>query len=194
VIAVALPTPRTVSVTLRCAALVALLACGSPAQAQAQVAPAGSEIVGAVTEVISGDTLIVMDGARRVEVRLADIDAPQGSEHFAPGARGLLSGMVQGHEVRVRVTGSAGPDRVFGRVVMKELDVNLEMVKRGATFVCWDFPVDTYFLPWENEAKRHRRGLWSSTWDITARADCLRRPPGEWPAKLGGQAVRTASA
>ena len=49
-------------------------------------------------------------------MRLADIDAPQGSEYYAPGARALLSGMVQGKEVRIKVTGSAGPDRVFGRV------------------------------------------------------------------------------
>ena len=150
--------------------------------AMAQMAAAARDIVGTVDEVISGDTLVVTEGARRVEVRLADIDAPQGSEFFAPGARALLSAMVEGRQVRVKVTGSAGPERVFGRVVVVELDVNLEMVKRGAAFVCWDFPVDTYFLPWENAAKRYRLGLWAGTWEINARADCQRRPPVEVPA------------
>ena len=178
---VAARPPRAMRLTLLRTVLAALAACA--AQALAQGAPAASEIVGTVTEVISGDTLIVTEGARRIEVRLADIDAPQGSEYYAPGSRELLSGMVQGHEVRIKVTGSAGPDRVFGRVVMMELDVNLEMVKRGAAYVCWEFPTETYFLPWENEAKRHRRGLWPGTWDINARARCQQRPPVELPAE-----------
>jgi endonuclease YncB( thermonuclease family) len=72
---------------------------------------------------------------------------------------------------------------VFGRVRYQALDVNLEMVKRGAAFVCWDFPVDTYFTPWEAAARRQQIGLWSSTWEIAARSECLRRPPGPWPAK-----------
>jgi micrococcal nuclease len=170
-----------VNVRLALAALAALLACAPHALAQAW--PVGSEITGTVAEVVSGDTLIVAEGARKVTVRLADVVAPQGSEYYAPGARGLLSGMVQGEEVGVKVTGSAGPDSVFGRVVMQKLDVNLEMVKRGAAFVCWDFPVDTYFTPWETAARRQQIGLWNSTWEITARFECQRRPPGPWPAR-----------
>ena len=166
---------------VRHAALAVLVACGP--QALAQAPPAGNEIVGTVTDVVSGDTLTVVEGARKIEVRLADIDAPQGSEYYAPGSRALLSGMVKGKEVRIKVTGSAGSDSVFGRITMKELDVNLEMVKRGAAYVCWDYPVDTYFAPWETQAKRIRIGLWNGTWDINARARCRHRPPVELPAK-----------
>src|SRR5260221_3583373 len=57
--------------------------------------PAGEVISGRVVDVVSGDTLVVADGARRVEVRLADIDAPQGSDYYAPGARTLLAAMVR---------------------------------------------------------------------------------------------------
>ena len=172
---------RAMSARLVHAALAALVACA--AQALAQVAPPGTEIAGTVTDVVSGDTLVVMDGGRRIEVRLADINAPQGSEFHAPASRNLLSGMVQGEEIRIKVTGSAGPDEVFGRVVMKELDVNLEMIKRGAAYVCWDFPTETYFLPWETQAKRLRLGLWAGTWEINARARCQQRPPLELAAK-----------
>jgi endonuclease YncB( thermonuclease family) len=137
---------------------------------------------GKVTEVISGDTLLIADGGTRVEVRLADINAPQGSEYYAPAARTLLASMVLDQPVRVKVTGSGGPDRVFGRVTVGELDVNLEMVRQGAAWVCWDFAADTYFMPWENAARRWKRGLWGATWEITARAACLRRPPVEQAA------------
>ena len=169
------------NVGLPLAALAALVACGP--HALAQTWPAGSEITGTVAEVVSGDTLIVAEGARQVTVRLADIVAPQGSEYYAPGARALLSGMVQGKEVSVNVTGSAAPDSVFGRVVMNKLDVNLEMVKRGAAYVCWDYPVDTYFAPWEIQAQRIRIGVWNATWDINARTRCRQRPPVELAPK-----------
>lgn len=164
------------------AARIAAVAFGCVAAACA-VAAAAEELIGTVTEVRSGDTLVVRTGERSVVVRLADVNAPQDAQYFAPGARGLLSGMVLGHEVGVVVTGRGGSDEVFGRVGFKALDVNLEMVKRGAAFVCWDFPVDTYFTPWEAAARRQQIGLWNSTWEITARSECLRRPPGPWPAR-----------
>ena len=138
-----------------------------------------AEITGTVTEVRSGDTLVVRSGERDIVVRLADIDAPQGSDYFAPGSRALLSGIVQNETVSIKVTGKNAAGEVFGRVTYKNLDVNLEMVKRGACFVCWDFAVDTYFLPWETAARRQRIGLWNSTWEINARSECLRRPPVE---------------
>ena len=147
------------------------------------LAAAAEEIVGTVTEVRSGDTLVVRAGERSVVVRLADVDAPQDGQYFAPGARSLLSGMVLDREVSVLVTGRSDADQAFGRVRYKALDVNLEMVKRGAAFVCWDFPVDIYFTPWEAAARRQQVGLWNSTWEITARSECMRRPPGPRPAK-----------
>jgi endonuclease YncB( thermonuclease family) len=160
---------------------IAAALCGIAAASAPAVA--AEEIAGTVTEVVSGDTLVLRSGERNVVVRLADIDAPQGAQYFAPGARGLLSGMVLNHEVRVEVTGRNDAGQVFGRVRYQALDVNLEMVKRGAAFVCWDFPVDTYFTPWEAAARRQQIGLWNSTWEIAARSECLRRPPGPWPAK-----------
>lgn len=170
--------------TLRRALALRILAAAFGCVAAAcAVAAAPEEIVGTVTEVRSGDTLVVRTGERSVVVRLADVDAPQDSQYFAPGARALLSGMVLDHEVSILVTGRSGQDEVFGRVRYQALDVNLEMVKRGAAFVCWDFPVDTYFTPWETAARRQQIGLWNSTWEITARSECLRRPPGPWPAR-----------
>jgi endonuclease YncB( thermonuclease family) len=164
-------------------ARIAAAALGAIAAAGAHSAAAEEEIEGTVTEIVSGDTLVVRAGERDVVVRLADVNAPQDAQFFAPGARGLLSGMLRNREVRVEVTGRDDAGQVFGRVHFRALDVNLEMVKRGAAFVCWDFPVDTYFTPWEAAARRQQIGLWSSTWEITARSECLRRPPGPWPAR-----------
>lgn len=147
--------------------------------AASEVPAAAGEIAGTIARVVSGDTLIIADGAVNREVRLADIGAPQGSAYYAPAAKTLLSNMVAGKPVRIVVTGSGGTNRSFGRVFVGELDVNLEMVRRGAAWVCLEYAADTGLLPYENDARRYRRGLWSHTWQIDTRVDCRRRPPAE---------------
>ncbi len=141
-----------------------------------------SEIVGPVARVASGDTLFVTSGARDIEVRLADIGAPQGGEFYAPAARTLLASIVADKSVRVEVTGSGGEGRVFGRVFVGELDVNLELVRRGAAWMCIEYAANLNLLPYENDAQRHKRGLWAQTSQFDARVDCRQRPPAAKPA------------
>jgi micrococcal nuclease len=143
---------------------------------------AADEVTGKVVRVSSGDTLVVAADAGEMEIRLADIDAPQGSQYYAPPARTLLANMVMDRPVRVVLTGHDGPSRAFGRVFAGELDVNLEMVRRGAAWVCWVYATDTNLLPYENDAIRYRRGLWAQTTQFNARVACGQRPPAERPA------------
>ncbi len=64
-----------------------------------------------VVRVESGDTVIVERDGREVELRLADIGAPQGSQFLAPVSRSTLEAMVRNRTVRVEVTGAE--QRVF---------------------------------------------------------------------------------
>jgi endonuclease YncB( thermonuclease family) len=146
-------------------------------------ADAADEIGGTVTGVPSGDTLQVAKGARRIEVRLADIGAPHGNDFYAPPARALLDALVSGKSVRVVITGRSGPDRVFGRAFLGSLNVNLELIRRGAAWLCIEYATDTDYLPFQREAQRQQLGLWASanTNDFDARIRCRQRPPAERP-------------
>lgn len=158
------------------------LACVLCAAAIGAVAPACAEdFTATVSGVSSGDTLHVAAGERKLEVRLADIGAPHGSEFFAPGAKTLLESLVSDKTVRVVVTGRPGPDRVFGRVYAGDVDVNLELVRRGAAWLCLEYAGDTDYMPFENDARRYRRGLWSGTTAFDALIRCRERPPAERP-------------
>ena len=137
----------------------------------------GEEIVGKVTRVASGDTLFVGGDKSEIELRLADIGAPQGGEYYAPAARTLLSNMALNENLRVVVTGRDGADRVFGRAFVGPLNLNLELVQRGAAWVCWEYATDTSYLPYENDAIRHQRGLWYQTSEFDTRIRCRGRPP-----------------
>ena len=158
-----------------CTWLLGSLCAGSPALAAAE------EITGTVTRVVSGDTLFVVEGGNEVEVRLADIGAPQGSEYYTPASRTLLSNIALNKGARVMITERGGPKRVFGRVFVGPLNVNMELVLRGAAWVCWEYATDTSYLPYENDAVRHQRGLWYRTTQFDARVRCRGRPPALHP-------------
>jgi len=160
---------------LACAWLLGSLWAGSLALASAE------EITGTVTRVVSGDTLFIAEGANDVEVRLADIGAPQGSEYYTPASRTLLSNIALNKGARIVITDRAGPKRVFGRVFVGPLNVNMELVQRGAAWVCWEYATDTSYLPYENDAVRHQRGLWYQTTQFDARVKCRGRPPALHP-------------
>lgn len=144
----------------------------------------GEELTGRVTEVRSGDTLQLDTGTASVEVRLSDIGAPQGAAYYAPASRQLLANITAAPVVRVAVTGRTGPDRVFGRVRVGELDANLELVKRGAAWVCLEYAIGTELLPYERTAQRLQLGLWGNTWTVDAWAACRARPPAPAPAAI----------
>jgi endonuclease YncB( thermonuclease family) len=150
--------------------------------ANASDAGAAEVLSGRSVAVVSGDTLLLDEGRRKTEVRLADIGAPRDAEHFAPAARTLLGSLVLDRPVTVAVAGRADDGRVSGHVTAGRLDVNLEMVRRGAAWVCWEFAQRTDYRPHESDARRQRRGLWSSTPEIEARARCRERPPAGQPA------------
>ena len=93
----------------------------------------------------------------------------------------LLSNIVLNLPVRVALTGQNGPDRAFGRVYVGQQDVILELVQRGAAWVCWEYTADSRLMPYENDAIRYRRGLWFWTTQFDARNKCRQRPPVALP-------------
>lgn len=146
----------------------------APPSAMAQ---ANEEFETRVVRVVSGDTVIVERDGNEVELRLADIGAPQESQFLAPSSRTAVDGMVRNRAVRVQVTGVEEGVRIYGRLFAGQLNVARAQVQRGNAWVCWDYALDSELMPVENEAQRHRRGVWRSMMDVTTRSECRRRPP-----------------
>jgi endonuclease YncB( thermonuclease family) len=159
--------------------LVAVLWLLSP-RVMAQV---NTEFETRVVRVVSGDTVIVQRDGGEVELRLADIGAPQGSQFLAPSSRTAVDGMVRNRAVRVQVTGVEEGVRIYGRLFAGQLDVARAQVRQGNAWVCWDYALDSELMPVQNEAQRHRRGVWRSMMEVNTRSDCRRRPPVPPPAE-----------
>ena len=144
-----------------------------------------AEILGRVVGISDGDTLTVLTPERRqVRIRLAEIDTPERAQAYGSRAQQELSGLAFGKDVRVTVTDTDRYGRTVGRVHAATVDVNAEMVLRGAAWVYRQYGRDPALLRLEGEARAARRGLW-------ALPDAERTPPWEWRA--GGRAGQPGS-
>ncbi|MCB1826722.1 MAG: thermonuclease family protein, partial [Candidatus Competibacteraceae bacterium] len=132
---------------------------------------------GKVVGVHDGDTLtlLVSDGSRfkPVKVRLAEIDTPESKQPYGERAKQALSDLAFGKQARVVVQDTDKYGRTVGRVYVGSLDVNAELVKRGAAWVYRQYSSDPSLITLEQQAKAARRGLW-------ALPDAQRCAPWDW--------------
>jgi endonuclease YncB( thermonuclease family) len=146
--------------------LVLLITLASPALAE--------ELRGRVVGITDGDTLTLLTPERReVKIRLAEIDTPESRQPYGTRARQVLSDLAFRRDVRVDVQDTDRYGRTVGRVHAGRVDVNAEMVRRGAAWVYRRYSRDPALLVLEEEARQARRGVW-------ALPESQRTPPWEW--------------
>lgn len=135
-------------------------------------ASAAETITGKVVRIADGDTLTLLIDREQIKVRLYGIDAPEKGQPFGNRAKQALSDMAFGKTARVEVKDTDRYGRTVGRVFVGDVDVNLELVKRG---MAWHYvryaPKDKALAQAERDARTAKRGLW---------ADAKPIPPWEW--------------
>lgn len=117
---------------------------------------------GIVTHVTDGDSLWVrpVQGGTPLEIRLVDLDAPEGCQVFGPEAHRALRQRVLHQPVRVRPRGSDDYRRQLARIDHRGDDVNAWMVRRG---YAWSSTFRGRRGPYarqEAQARAARAGLW----------------------------------
>lgn len=128
-----------------------------------------------VVEVVDGDTIRLASGDR---VRYLGIDTPEARirvngqwvdrpQPYAEAATAYNRALVEGKTVRMELDPSEFTDR-YGRllayVFVGDLFVNEKMLERGLAKVYFIGPHRQYrdlFEKAAEEARRHRRGIWS---------------------------------
>jgi micrococcal nuclease len=143
----------------------------------ANTAPAAPEALAEgmyeVRRVVDGDTLLLASGAR---VRLQGIDTPEtvresfAVESWGPQASRFTKDFIERANHRVRLTFSLERkdryDRFLAFVWNGEVMLNEELVRAGLAHARLDYrysgPMRTRLARAQDEARRARRGLWSS--------------------------------
>ncbi|KGG23264.1 MULTISPECIES: thermonuclease family protein [unclassified Prochlorococcus] len=119
-----------------------------------------------VLSIGDGDTLTVIEGNRRIKVRLACIDAPETSQSpYGTTARQALKSLLPvGTDVSLRVKATDRYGRTVAEVIRTGSNINQSLVSSGNTFVYWQYiggcDRQTYSRL-ENKARSTGFGIWS---------------------------------
>ena len=117
---------------------------------------------GKVVGVHDGDTLSVLRNGRAIKLRLNAIDAPELHQSFGQQSRKSLSGLCYGRFASVEPVSQDKYDRIVARVLCGGRDVNAEQLRRGMAWHYTQYSHSQELQALEDEARSHRRGLWSS--------------------------------
>ncbi len=161
-----------------CVAVTLLTACRSSAETagSATGSTVSDPAVGAIDDVIDGDTVIVRIGGHDQTVRLLGIDTPETVkpnspvECYGPEASALTSALLA-EGTAVRLVRDVEPRDAYGRLlayvyrVDDGLFVNLHLVQVGAAVPLTFEPNTTYadrFVAAATTAERDGLGLWGT--------------------------------
>ena len=119
-----------------------------------------------VLSVGDGDTITITNGAQKIRVRLACIDAPETSQTpYGTESRQALQKLLPiGAEVTVHTKTTDRYGRTVGEILKGSTNINQSLVGSGNAFVYWQYisgcDRQTYSRL-ENDARLRRLGVWS---------------------------------
>lgn len=116
----------------------------------------------AVVSVQDGDTITVQCEAGIVKVRIAEIDAPEGSQPFGDESRRRVVDLCLGTVAQVEARGKDRYGRTIAAVQCRAQDVGHVMVRDGLAWAYRKYMTDETLLTDEAAAKKSHVGLWQS--------------------------------
>ncbi|MCZ6912457.1 MAG: thermonuclease family protein [Proteobacteria bacterium] len=119
---------------------------------------------GIVSKVFDGDSLIVsLAPGRSVEIRLAEIDAPEKDQPFGDRSRDELRNLIDGEPVRIEIYDIDAYGRLVAHIyrLRDQLHVNSWMVGHGLAWVYPKYAEDERLFALEKSARGKSIGLWS---------------------------------
>lgn len=129
-------------------------------------------MTGEVVAVADGDTITVLSEGVEHKIRLSGIDAPEKSQAFGSQSKQSLSEMVFRKTVAVDYNKRDKYNRIVGKVLLENQDINLEQIKRGLAWHYKKYEKEqeiedrSIYANEEYLARRDKKGLWLDK-DIT---------------------------
>jgi endonuclease YncB( thermonuclease family) len=157
------PKSTFIRTALAAFALGALVLCASllwpPRHSAASISV--QRLEGLVIGISDGDSITVRSGSENIKVRLAQIDAPETGQPWGTRSRQELSALVGGKTVKLMVTGQDRYGRTIAQIEAEGIDVNRDMLARGAAWAYVDYLTDPSLIEVERLARNRAIGLWA---------------------------------
>lgn len=118
-----------------------------------------------VTKIIDGDSIVVKNGKKFIEVRLYGIDCPEWNQHFSAEARKYTTVLLHRKKITVTPLYYDSYGRLVALLSRNGQDVNGALVKSGSA---WVYPrycrksVCDGWLADQQIAKENGDGLWAT--------------------------------
>lgn len=96
-----------------------------------------------------------------MEFRLSDVDAPEYDQPYGREAHDALRTLVGGRDLVLVFVDTDRYGRTIAQAWVDDLNVNHELVRRGAAWFYPQFARDDAVFAIENEARDAKRGLWA---------------------------------
>lgn len=120
-----------------------------------------ADFSGKVIAITDGDTITVLHGDKKEEVRLNGIDAPEKTQAFGRKAKQFTKDVALGKEVTVTEHGKDDRGRTIGDVTLPNgTNLSRQLVKEGLAWWFWKYSLDYSIRDLEDEARAEKRGLW----------------------------------
>ena len=129
------------------------------------------EFYAKVIAVMDGDTVLVLRGAQKIKIRLANIDAPEKGQNFGMESRQTLFDRVSRKQVFVNSRAVDSYGRTVAEISVDGHSVNEEQVRRGMAWEYSHFHADKHYIALQYEAQQAHLGLWMQANPT---------PPWEW--------------
>ena len=112
--------------------------------------------------VTDGDTVKGKYANELIKIRLAEIDAPELKQAFGIESKGCLKELIKHSDGKVffKFKEKDRYKRHVGWLYSEDLDINLEMVKRGCAWVYDRYAERKVLFKLQNLAKENKLGLW----------------------------------
>lgn len=123
---------------------------------------------GRVVGIADGDTITVLDNTNtQFKIRLAGIDAPEKKQDFGNASKKSLSDLVYDQQVIIDWTKQDRYGRIVGKVILDNVDINLEQIRKGMAWFYRNYQNELEFddrlnyLHAEEAAIQNQIGIWS---------------------------------
>ena len=115
--------------------------------------------------VTDGDSLKGIYKNELIKIRLAEIDAPELRQAFGLDSKNCLSNLIHesNNEVFFKFKEKDRYDRHVGWIYSKNLDINLEMVKKGCAWVYDRYVQRKVLFKHQDNARENNIGLWKNS-------------------------------
>ena len=112
-------------------------------------------------KVSDGDTFTCRRNGRNMQVRLADIDAPESGQAYGNQSRKALNKLIYKQMVTLKNTKQDKYGRTVATVFSGSQNVNLAMIEQGYAWHYKRYSNNAEYAAAMKQAQKGRRGLWA---------------------------------